>query len=154
MSGDLRDVMSRIEADHRRRQAWPMWRRYGYHAGWWVKHRLPKLPGEWREAAFCARQRVTRGWDDRSVWGLDHWLARTVGAQLVHMADIAHGWPHPYPGDFDGWVSDLRINGELLRRYATDDHELSLHDISDRTALLNAQSAMRWVADNFGALWD
>lgn len=100
-----------------------------------------------------AWQRVVRGWDDRSVWCLHDHLAKTLGAQLVHMADTSWGYPGTavYP-TFESWSADLRRHGEAL---------LALHKGSfdcrpdDEDALWRpAREALRWVADNLGALWD
>lgn len=101
-------------------------------------------------AIRLAYQRLSRGWDDRSLWDLDRHLGRTLGPQLIEMARIAHGYPAPYPGDFDGWVRDLRTAGEALDAYGgfewgNDDY---------MTVRADAKSALLWVADNFGALWD
>lgn len=115
-----------------------------------VLRESPSLPRRLRRVFVHAWQRLTRSWDDKSVWSLSHHVGHTLGAQLVYMADIAHGYPGEYVGGFDAWVADLRRNGELLQRYAED----RLEDIDDLTAYENAKKAMHWVAWNFGALWD
>lgn len=101
-----------------------------------------------------AWQRALRGWDDRSVWCLHDHLAKTLGAQLVHMADTSYS----YPGDaeyptFELWTADLRRHGEAL---------LALHkgsfdcETSDEEVALwrPAHEAVHWVADHLVGLWD
>lgn len=105
-----------------------------------------------REAVF-AWQRLTRGWDDRSLWSLDWYLCRTLGAQLTEMADIAHGWPSndEFP-TFEDWTHALRRHGAALTAAATYD---ILDDEQDEEALrLAAQESLRWVAEHLGDLWD
>lgn len=118
-----------------------------------------------REVQF-AWQRVSRGWDDSATWSLDVYLAKSLSQQLNHLADTSHGWPggpdSPYP-EFEDWQFALRENALKLRRYA--DGKFNVPDLdfkgtdADLGALLEeqycgAQEAMRWVADNFGSLWD
>jgi len=118
-----------------------------------------------REIQF-AWQRVSRGWDDSATWSLDVHLARLLSEQLNHLADTTHGWPGEPDGDFphfEDWQFALRENALKLRVYA--DGKFSVPDAglasseSDLNAVLEeqysaAQEAMRWVADNFGSLWD
>lgn len=101
-----------------------------------------------------AQQRVARGWDDTATWSLDTHLARTLGSQLIHLADTSHG----YPGtgqytDAETWVADLKKHGEALERYAADLYEYRA-DIDHQQLLDDAQAALHWVADNFPSLWD
>jgi hypothetical protein len=98
-------------------------------------------------AAVHAGQRVVRGWDDRTLWSLDHSLAVTLGAQLTRLADIAHGWPgnEEFPA-FEDWTAALRENGAKLSAYGADDENGDLYG--------GAQDALRWVADHLGYIWD
>jgi hypothetical protein len=154
MSDDLDDLIEQLEREEA--QPWP--RRAARETWRFFRYRLKRVPRNTRLTLFCARQRLTRGWDVRSVWGLDYWLGRTLGAQLVYMADIAHGWPGDYEGGFDKWVADLRLHGEALLHYArsSDDikYTLTLSHDDEKAIHEQAQAAMHWVADNFGALWD
>ena len=122
-------------------------------------------PRQVRAKLQCARERLSRGWDYRDLWSLDHHIASTLGAQLVEMARIAHGWPPDYPGEFDGWVGDLKHHGRSLVRYAeTDggdwepcaDHEIPVGipgAVAERIRS-DATTALHWVAEWLGALWD
>lgn len=100
-----------------------------------------------------AYQRLTKGYDERDIWSLDSWMARTIGPQLITMSEIAHGWPgEEYQGGFDGWVADLKKNGEALLAYAgRGEGDAPFYDpkVSE-----DATNAMRWVAEWFTALWD
>jgi hypothetical protein len=95
-------------------------------------------------------QRLIRGWDDRATWSLDVHLARTLGNQLLHLADSTHGWPHSdtYPEPQD-WEEALRLHGHALVRYAD-----GCFAAEDDTELIEAQKALRWVAENLPNLWD
>lgn len=125
--------------------------------------RITDFPGRVR----LAYQRVHRGWDISALWGLDHHLSKTLGEQLVEMAEIAHGCPGNYgPYDctpenpnhqqdfekaFAAWTSDLRKHGEALQAYA----RYWEYDLDRRDDLYApAQEALHWVAENLGALWD
>lgn len=114
--------------------------------------------------AKYAYQRLTRGWDDRSVWDVRDHLARTLGAQLVRMADIAHGYPigaadvrfiPDEPADdemFADWVAQLRTHGEALLAYRAGYEDVSWEA---REAFAQpAQEALRWVAEHLDDLWD
>lgn len=110
----------------------------------------------YRTATLAVRhawQRVFRGWDDRAVWCLHDHLAKTLGAQLVNMADTSISYPgdEEYP-TFESWAADLRRHGESL---------LALHkgyfdcEASEEAALWRpAHEAMLWVADHMLGLWD
>lgn len=117
-----------------------------------------------RCAVRWAYQRVTRGWDDLAMWSVKDSLSKTLGEQLVEMANISHGYPPFYPdqpglggpqtflpdrGDevHERWMSDLREHGEALLAYSRDEDD----DLATYGA---AQDALRWVADNLGDLWD
>src|SRR5882724_11835476 len=70
----LDDVIADLDAYQRahpwRSKFWSAWRR------------LKRAPHDSYWGVRWAWQRVHRGWDDRSIWSLDTWLARTLGAQL------------------------------------------------------------------------
>lgn len=121
-----------------------------------------------RKSVRWAYQRVTRGWDDLSMWSVRDSLSKTLGAQLVEMANISHGCPPyypeqprlggpqmflPTPGDevHELWRGDLRRHGEALLAYSRDEAESP--DIS-LDLYMAAQESLRWVADNLADLWD
>lgn len=114
---------------------------------WDVWRRLKRMPHDSYWGVRFAWQRVHRGWDDRSLWSLDTWLARTVGAQLQEMARIAHGWPGGPDWTFETWTAALRVHGGVLADYG---HNCD----ADNDAIEAAQDSMRWVADQLPALWD
>jgi len=109
--------------------------------------RVKHAPGNARNQIRWAWQRVFRGWDDRAIWSLDTWLARTLGAQLQEMARIAHGWPAGPDWTFDTWTTALRVHGGVLADYG---HNCD----ADNDAIEAAQDSMRWVADHLPNLWD
>lgn len=131
----IADLDAYLAAHPWRRRFWAGWRA--------VKH----APGNVRRQVRWAWQRVFRGWDDRSLWSLDTWLGRTVGAQLQAMADIAHGWPGGPDWTFETWTAALRQHGEVLTDYG---HNCDAND-DDIEA---AQKSMHWVADHLPNLWD
>lgn len=100
-------------------------------------------------------QKARRGWSDDELWSLDRSLARRLGAQLTALASTTHGWPQSekYP-TFEDWQIALRTAGTALTAYA---ESLEFHDLdpSEEDFLAEqAADALRWVADNFTALWD
>lgn len=118
------------------------------YATWWPVRRRAN---DARRAVKFAYQRVVRGWDDSAVWSIDDHLSKTLGQQLVTMAEIAHG----YPGDdypYEQWVGDLRKHGEALLAYHHDNYDL--HGPDWLTIYDPAREALRWVADNLASLWD
>lgn len=110
-----------------------------------------RLVGKFRSGVRAVRfayQRVVRGWDDRAVWSLDHHLAETLGPQLVHMANVAHGWPSGGEWTYETWTAVLRRHGQALIAYAETD------SFAPEPVYEAAREAIRWVAEHFGALWD
>lgn len=152
-SADLPDQLTGLFEEIARLQAQPWPRRFVREVWRQIRVEVRHWPYRGRRGVVHLWQRATRSWDARSVWDLDHWLGSVIGAQLIYMADIAHGSPMGYPGDFEGWVADLRANGEILKRHGEDRLDDILND-RDRDVYLAAQKSMHWVADNFGALWD
>jgi hypothetical protein len=124
-----------------------------------LRRGLINAPGN----ARCAYQRLTRGWDDKSVWDVRDHLARTLGAQLVRMADVAHGYPAgidirfvpDVPEDDEAladWVAELRTHGEALLAYHVGHDDIAWDDRGEFA--LPAQAALRWVAEHLDDLWD
>lgn len=146
--GEEFDTLDKMVADYRRSMT--PWQRIKHEVDVrfcrWVRNpiRSARCSTKW------AYQRVVRGWDDTAIWSLDGWLTKTLGEQLVVMADIAHGYPsEDYP--FEQWTADLRKHGEALKAYA----ECDLIDLDAwESANAAAGDALRWVADNLGSLWD
>ena len=62
-------------------------------------------------------QLARRGWADSDVWHLDSVLCARLGAQLLYLADIAHGWPEAYAASLEDWQAALRANGQALLDY-------------------------------------
>jgi len=138
----LDELIAEIEsAPWHRRLGWAAQRR------WNAFIRSPRAA---RRAVVFARQRMTRGWDQRALYSLDSHLAETLGAQLTALARIAHGYPGTYPGGFEGWVADLGRNGAALSAYGAIDNLMPEHD----HIWADAREALHWVADHLGALWD
>lgn len=109
-----------------------------------------------------ASQRVSRGWDDRSLWSLDDSLCKTLGAQLTALADTTHGWPggDKYP-EFEDWTAALRKHGAALSAYSdrwdieTDDSlTIEARRKKSDKIVADAKRALRWVAENLQGLWD
>lgn len=100
-----------------------------------------------------AWQRVVRGWDDSSTWCLHSHLGRTLGGQLVYMADNTHSFPGRPPYDtFELWQRDLRKHGTALLTY--EEQELDAEGDEWMALFVPAQEALRWVADFLPYLWD
>jgi hypothetical protein len=112
-----------------------------------------RLATESARDVLFAWQRLTRGWDDRSLWSLDWYVCRTLGAQLTQLADTTHGWPQSdeYP-TFEDWQAALRTHGSALTEAANTDITEGFENT--QAAYVQAQESLRWVADNLGDLWD
>ena len=95
-----------------------------------------------------AYQRVVRGWDDRALWSLHRHLTKTLGAQLLRLADIAHGFPAEDGWTFERWAAELRQHGKALEAYGASD------GMDYDTVYPPAHEALEWVAENLGSLWD
>lgn len=122
-----------------------------------------------------AAQRVTRGWDDKALWSLDHHLCATLAQQLRALADTANGWPAHEFDSFEDWQLALRSRADSLAGYASRDEgpaqrawldALDSGDVhgadafreaalaEERAAIEAAKGAMHWVADHLETLWD
>jgi hypothetical protein len=133
-------------------------------AGMWVKvedfyfmcrRRVLGAPRDVPRAIRFAWQRLTRSWDERAVWALDDHVAKTLGAQLLLLAEIGHGWPGPERGwdTYEEWEAALRARGEALLAY----HRCNAFEVEVaewEAVYQQAQEALRWVADHFAMLWD
>ena len=113
----------------------------------YVTMRIASLRSGVRKIQF-AYQRVVRGWDDRALWSLDHHLCKTLGAQLLRLADVAHGYPGEHGWTFEGWTAELRKRGRALEAYGLSDGR------DYDTVYPPARGALEWVAENLGSLWD
>jgi hypothetical protein len=125
--------------------------------------------------ARSTRQRATRGWSDHDTWDLNAYLCLILAGALNHMADCGYGLPGTpdYPGYHD-WTEAMRTAAAALNRWATHEDDpgakvalraVELTGTQYRAAadaefgeylvrLAGAQDALRWVADNLGALGD
>lgn len=156
------DTLEEMMAEHERNMT--VWEHVRRRYFWHVRNPIRDA----RKSVRWAYQRVTRGWDDLSVWSVRDSLSKTLGAQLVEMANISHGCPPyypeqpgvggpqlflPTPGDevHELWRGDLRRHGEALLAYSRDEAESP--DIS-LDLYMAAQESLRWVADNLADLWD
>jgi len=117
-----------------------------------------------------------RGWSGMDTWSLDHYLARTIGPALRHMAEHAHGHPlwviEEYnlldPDDhavaLEAWKSWLIDKAEWFEWYAADEIGFTL-DMSaeQKSQLLDFHEkkldtfkllVLPDFARHFDSLWD
>jgi hypothetical protein len=122
---------------------------------WWVgtarflaQNPLSKVFNEIR----WAYQRVARGWDDRAIWSVDSHLAETLGAQLIALAEIAHGSPisEEFP-TYEDWTAALKENGKKLLAWGTH-YEADYN--AEKELLRDAKEALTWVTAHLESLWD
>lgn len=124
---------------------------------WWempLRHLADRpLTRRFRAVEF-AHQRLTRGWDDRATWSLDDHLCKTLGEQMLHLAETTHGWPQSeeFP-TFEDFQAALRVHGTALVTYSKRWDEMLDNDVEEKVRG-DAQTALRWVADHLGTLWD
>lgn len=159
------DSLEEMMAEYERNMT--VWQRIRRRYCWHLRNPIRNA----KRSVRFAYQRVTRGWDDPAAWGMCRRLPKSLGEQLVAMAEMAHGYPDGYPDHhldgclaysvflpdksekdaaFERWVADLRTNGEALLALS----RLEWLDDGFDEAYAAAQDALRWVADNLGALWD
>lgn len=103
-------------------------------------------------------QRARDGYSTPDTWGFDTYLARVIAGGLRHLADNCHGVPGTYTSEDRPlhesaalWIADLEAAALKLEEYVDDEipsHEEEQHRYEE------AKDAMRWVAENFGSLWD
>lgn len=108
-----------------------------------------KLKGGRNEVRWAC-QRVVRGWDVRALWSLDDHLAKTLGEQLVAMAENAHGYP--IDKDSDEWATEIRAAGEALLAYQKMHYDV--YGAEFDAVYEPAQEALVWVSKNLASLWD
>lgn len=138
---DLEEVEAMIEAQ-RKRERW-------YKPGVWMLYAARRKARSARFQVRMAWQRVFRGWDDSAVWSLDDHLAKSLGEQLVA---LSKGWGYPDGYTPEEWKAALAKHGTALLAYRKVHYDV---DGDEWEALyMPAQEALRWVADNFCALWD
>lgn len=108
-------------------------------------------------------QRGRRGWSDRDVWSLDHYLSFILSTALLHFADITHGHPcrsyNPdlLPDPCKGcecelkWDKELRENAKKFHLLYEDNWETA-----EELKRLDAarKEALEWLAEWYGHLWD
>lgn len=109
---------------------------------------VPVRIGETSRVAAAVRDgysRLRRGWSPRDVWSVDAALCRLLGEMLAQLAAVSHGWPGSaeYP-TYDSWTFELNSKSADLLAY----------DPDDAASYASAQTALHWVADHLGALWD
>lgn len=54
----------------------------------------------WKDHIEYARQRVSRGWDDRAAWSVEYYLAETLPSIIRQLKEKGHGVPVHM---FEGW---------------------------------------------------
>jgi hypothetical protein len=144
------DLLAWMDAQEKERAGWPWWRRTGHEVWRQIRYEAKHWPSRAVRGLKHAWQRLARGWDNQSAWNLNYALPSMLGAQLIYLGRIAHGYPPDYFGGFDSWTADLTVHGEALIRYGKD----SLEDFDDSQLYESAQRALRWVAANLGSIWD
>lgn len=127
---------------------------------YWLRHEFkPFKPVKW----FI--QRGIRGYSDRDLWSLDHYLSGVLAKSLIQLADTTHGHPCRATEErADGagpncedckcaelWDAELRENAEKFRLMQADDwaDSESLKKL-DKTS----QEALLWLSTWYGYLWD
>ena len=116
-------------------------------------------------------QRARRGYSERDVWNLDHYLATVIAGGCRALAADTHGYPNSGPDDpftFEDWQKELRHAADLFQEIADDDYGLlAAWDVNGdrepkreqydaiyaREAAVNKE-AMEWLTRRFGHLWD
>jgi|SRR5882762_2182644 len=144
------ELSAEVEAEYEEWKLHPrtyQWRKHGVFALWVYARRVPSRIRQIRWSTRHAWQRLTRGWDDASVWCLDYSLTKQLGEQLLQVAATSH---HEFPPR-----EEAELYANALLAYSRWDDELPADDFMERYAVLerDAQEALYWVAANLGRLW-
>jgi hypothetical protein len=101
---------------------------------------------------IASRQRVQRGWDFKAVYSLDHYVAKTLGPQLLAISERTE------TAD-ETWLNEMRKAGNDLSKYGDKDDIVLSDEVSPNDMLTieqdlteRAQEAIRWVAKNLRQL--
>jgi hypothetical protein len=143
------ELSARFDAEYAEWSKHPrtyQWRKHGVFAVWIYARRVPNRIRQIRCSTVYAWQRLTRGWDDRSIWSLDDSFTKQLGAQLIEMARVSH---HVEPS-----VEELTLYGNALLAYSTHWYNEG-EDFMERFEKLrqDAEEALTWVGANLGRLW-
>lgn len=99
------------------------------------------------------REQYAKTWETpvgKDCISLETSLSRWLGERLTFMGEHTSGAPIGW--EHEDWKAKLRDMGERLTVWS--EH----HDLPDAAAeveaYLNAQEAIRWVANNLAQLWD
>lgn len=116
----------------------------------WEKHGLKAK----RDAREVRSQRGERGWSDRDVWGLDHYLSGIMIGSIGHLRDLNHGFPANLTEGEWRDILDAMIDGFQASR---DIIEMN-YDPKDRPEYdaLHArfENGMDLLKEYFFGLWD
>jgi len=114
-------------------------------------------------------QRMTRGWADSDVWGMNSHLARVIPEMLLHLKENKMGSPAFIFADFmmaddighEKWSSMLQEMADGFKAYE-ELHELDPNDFPTKEALLakeeeieaKRKKGMGLFVEHFHSLWD
>lgn len=92
-------------------------------------------------------QRTWRGWSDEDLWSLQSTLCRTLGAQLIALAEQTNGWPGE--GTFEEWQAALTHHGRVLSSFGRHGLTASGDRRADDDASAEAiRGSLLWVVEN------
>jgi hypothetical protein len=128
----------------------PWWLTATLHIHWWMQKHGPSAT--WANVkAFWQRGR--RGWADRDVWNLDHYLSTVIRDSVNHLNETKHGWPGD-PMTYEEWGQILTEISEGMQAH------LDVVDIlktePDEHPALDAKRdlAFQHLTKYWGHLWD
>lgn len=114
-------------------------------------------------------QRGLRGYSDRDLWSLDHYLSGVLSKSLIQLAETTHGHPcRATEMREDGagpncegcnceelWDSELRENAEKFRLMWKEEwYNIEPPEESWKAEDQNYKEATEWLQKWYGALWD
>lgn len=98
-------------------------------------------------------QRGKRGYSDYDTWSFDVYIVGVLAGGLKHLSKHAAGFPgnDEFP-TWESWSDKLKEVAEVLEKY---DKIFDIMDLKEEEKIYNdTQEALKWVAENVGALWD
>lgn len=175
--------MDELEKEMEIWDALPRWKKFVKDLPRKIRYDLPHYHRDvwWEIKTFYQRGR--RGWGDRDVWGLDHYLSKVIPEALEHLKKTGHGHPEllsdeerndpnwdPSSNDFqekhkndseiwDGYLDEM-IFGFKSMNHTLDCCDRRCPDMGMDYKLNHKKQEAEWkrgmelFTEYFGALWD
>ncbi len=125
----------------------------------WIEKAAEEFEKAWKPKRFYRTrrffrflwQRLTRGWDDKDTWGLDHTLAGMILPRLCRFKELTNGFPISLTkAKWDEKLDEMIYSFEMLSDYFWDD-EMDIEERKETRKRIN--KGLRTFANWYSALW-